>query len=340
MKILHIGIFNEHFFGGDGILKKGFELNGHEVDTLDNRSINQEFGQEELQKIVIDRSKNYDLLFMGKSELILGETLEKVKQNNIPIAIWYGDIRPTPEKWLIEQLQHTDFFFMTSGGKMLKHYHSLGKQKLSAYMFNPSDPDILKQFQKPTKKKYDVLFTGSFYNFADDERFEVVKALCKRKDSLIIGSAQKLCDRNPFWKLRDRLWKVHGQKYIRGERYTNFIRKANIGIGVSAKNDIQYYTSDRFTHFISLGTFFLPKYFPGIEELFDPKTELDSFKNIDEMNSKLDYYLQNSEEREERAKRAHEKILNEYCTQNIAKMLLEYINTSNSTQFPWCDKYS
>lgn len=325
LKILHCGIFNDHIFGGDIILKKGFLLNGCQVEGFDYREFTANNSQKLLQKELIKKSKGSDILFIGKGELIEPDTLKTIKKNGTTTALWYGDIRPTPEKWLINLLHEVDFYFMTSSGEMLKTYHKLGKPKHSSFFFNPCDPDIVDLYSQKLSKKYDVLFTGSYYNFADDERYEVVKALCRRKDTLIIGGSQKICQQSLLKKSKDRILKRHSNKYIRGERYINFIKQSKIGIGVSAKNNIRYYSSDRFTHYISLGTFFLPKYFPGIEDFFDLNTEIDTFKTIEEMNKKIDYYLINDEEREEKAKKAQQKIIDAHNTKKTTNNFIKYL---------------
>ncbi len=60
------------------------------------------------------------------------------------------------------------------------------------------------------------------------------------------------------------------------------------------------------------GGFVLSEYAPGIEEMFEIGKEIDVFHTQEELKDKIKYYLENEEEREEIARRGHERALRDY----------------------------
>ena len=330
MKILHVGIFKDHELGGDIIFEKGFKQNNCSVERFDYREIAKIHGIKEMNNLLLQKVQNKDMIFIGKGELIKPEFLEKIKKKGIITSLWYGDIRPKIEPWLLNNLKYIDYFFMSSGRKALEEYSKIGKPKFSANYFNPSDPELVEKYKdKYNDKKYDIVFTGSYYSFFSKERYQTIKYLKKLKNSYFFGYNDS---KNIIRKI---MYKMNIGKYkqrIRGEKYIEVIKKTKIGIGVSAYNNIPFYTSDRLTHYLSFGTFFLPHYFPGLEILFE---NIKYYNNIDEFKRKIKYYLKNEKEREEIAKKCQKEILEKYNTKKMTKMFLKIIKNSDQNMYEW-----
>ncbi|KLO24343.1 hypothetical protein X275_00665 [Marinitoga sp. 1197] len=330
MEILHVGIFKDHDLGGDIIFEKGFKRNNCDVERFDYREIARLYGVEKMQEFLLQKSQNKDLVFIGKGELIKPETLEKIRKKRIIISLWYGDIRPKIEPWLLNNLKYIDYFFMSSGGDILKEYSKNGKPKFSINYFNPSDPEIVEKYKyKYNKKKYDLVFTGSYYSFFSKERYQVISYLKKLKNIRFFGY-------NDYENIiRKIMYKMNIGKYkqrVRGKKYIEVIKKTKIGIGVSAYNNIPFYTSDRLTHYLSFGTFFLPHYFPGLEILFK---NIKYYNSLEELKEKIEYYLRNEDEREELAKKCQKEILEKYNTIKMTKMFLEVIRSNTQNIYEW-----
>ncbi|WP_196607048.1 glycosyltransferase [Pectinatus frisingensis] len=223
----------------------------------------------------------------------------------------------------------------------MKYYHSYRTHKISAYFFNPVDDELPEKYGHDfCKKTRDIVFTGSAYNFAGIERKDVIRYLLTRNDVNFFGGIENIVNANNIFHKIKRKFLSQGNRYnkrISGEEYVAVIKSAKIGIGVNAIQTVPRYTSDRLQHFMSFGTFFLQFYFPELEKFFNLKEEIVSFKSIYELEKYIDYYLKNPEQREKIARAGQCKILSCYNTKNITKMMLDIINTGNSTMFEWTD---
>jgi len=340
MKVLQVGIFNDHELGGCLVFEKGLKENGYEVVRFPYRDIFEEKGSEFLNEEIIRQSNDIDLLFIGKGEHIHRNALQIIRKKGIPILLWYGDMRPEPEEWLIRNLDQVDAFFLSSGGEKLGQYYNLGKPGVAAYYFNPSCPSVIPS--KAPRKEYNIGITATGYGFADQERYDIIKYLNKRRDVEFRGGGERIILKNSApWKrkmvrLTDRLGITEKSQKVRGQEYIDFIQRCKIGIGVNAFQDIFKYTSDRLIHFVQMGTFYLPFYFPGLENLF-PSDEIDSFKNIPELKEKLVYYLKHDNIRNTMAQKAQQRAIDSYNTKNITAMMIEILYKGKSDMFSWCE---
>jgi len=341
MRILHVGIFKDHELGGDIVLRKGFEANGVRITEFDYRTLESKIGREAMIGELLEKADGHEMVFIGKGESIGNGPLAILKKRGIKISLWYGDMRQEPEGWLMSMLPYVDCFFMTSGGNTLKQYHTVGKPKRSAFFLNPSDPDLVsRKSTKAISNSIDVLFTGSNYHFAGTERYNVVKYLKTRKDVTFYGGAEQPARRGYlFQKAREFLGGARetGSRTIRGDEYISAIRSAKVGIGVNGFQNVDKYTSDRLVHYAEFGTFYLSWMFPGIERMFSYGREIVCFNSISDLESKIEYYLVNEQERKEIAERCQRRMLEEYNTKNVTRYMLEVIEKGASSAFEWAE---
>ncbi|WP_196607047.1 hypothetical protein [Pectinatus frisingensis] len=92
MKILYLGIFDDHELGGDIVLRKGFLQNNCEVESLDYRKLFSINNIDVAISKILLIARGKDLVFVGKGELITPILLKKLKKIGISTALWYGDI--------------------------------------------------------------------------------------------------------------------------------------------------------------------------------------------------------------------------------------------------------
>ncbi|NPV00501.1 MAG: glycosyltransferase family 1 protein [Brevinematales bacterium] len=343
MKILHIGYFNDHELGGDIIFSKGLRMNGCDVTEYDYPDLMRKKGRTAADTRLSELIPGNDLIFIGKGQYLETEAIRSIKTGKIPVALWYGDIRIPVEPWLKELLGSVDYFFMSSGGELLREYKRQGNPRIAAYFFNPSDPDIpIKYASLTPPQRYPVVMSGSPYGFADHERLATVRYLRKRRDVRFYGGIEELVWKtNPFSRILRKSLKamkiVKSSEWVRGEKYIAAIKSADIGVGVSAFQQIDKYTSDRLSHYLTFGTFYLPWKFPRIGELFEYGKELVWFEGTDDLDKKISHYLANPEERYAIARAGQQKMLEEYNTRNITAMMLDVISTGKSDRFPWVE---
>lgn len=334
LKVVQPGMFTDHELGGDFIFNKGLLLNNCEVEKFDYQIVSQKFGHEEMEKQLIELCKGKDLIFIGKGRPFKPEMLEKIKHGGTKVLLWYGDIRE-PEKWLLDLLELTDAFFMSSGKDILENYFKKGKPKIASFYFNPSDPDLVLKYNYDLIKNKEITFTGRFSKVTQKTRKKVISYLKKRNDVIFYGGLDKSLFINILSKIKKRLVGSYlNMNEVRGKEYIDVIKSSKIGVGVNAFDNIPYYTSDRLTHYLMFGTFFITSHFPYIEELFTDK-EIAWYKTIEELDEKINYYLKNDEERESIAINGQKKILEYYNTKNMTEMMLEVTFSGTSNKFPW-----
>jgi hypothetical protein len=311
------------------------------TERFDYRSISRSKGNRAMNRELVEHAHGKDMVFIGKGELIKSDALQEIRKRGTITILWYGDMRPRPEPWLISLLKQIDVFFMSSGGDCLKEYFMEGKPKRAAYYFNPCDPDFIADHNKPVEKTREIVITGT-PGFAKNERISLVEYLLTRNDVCFYGGIEllPLRKKNRLIYLWRKFIGAPVSPWIRGEQYVSVIRSAKIGIGASAFNHVDKYTSDRMTHYLSLGTFYLPLYFPSLEMLFDIGTEVICFHSIEDLDQKIAHYLAEPQEREAIAKRAQQKMLMSYNTENITGMMLYVIQHGTSYRFPWVEVLS
>ncbi|MDO8826450.1 glycosyltransferase [Methylophaga sp.] len=73
---------------------------------------------------------------------------------------------------------------------------------------------------------------------------------------------------------------------------------------------------------MSLGCFVLTDHCDEIAELFEVGEEIETFKGIDELKHKVDYYLKHDEKRQRIAQRGHQRFLKDYSWQTRSADLL------------------
>lgn len=325
MKVLQVGIWKDHILGGCRIFEKGLQLNGCEVSRFDYRGTAQLKGIELMNSLMIEKAQNVDLVFIGKGELIAPKTLERIRANGTRIVLWYGDIRLEPEPWLTSIGNYLDCFFLSSSGDALRRYHNRLRPKRSAYFFNPSDPELVKMYGERTQKRFNVLLTGTPYVGGDGGREQVVRYLYSRRDTVFYGGIETLCSKQP------------ASQRVRGRSYISVIKQARIGIGINAYNHIPGYSSDRLTHYLTFGTFFLSSSFPRVEQLFHVGEEIVTFRDIDELDQLISFYLEHEGEREALAMNGQRAILKRFHCQRMVQMMLEVLNRGRSDMYDWVE---
>lgn len=332
MRVLHAGIFEDHCLGGDIVFKKGLIANGAEHVEFNYRTIVRQSGAEEMNKRLVAAAEGHDLLFIGKGELIRPETLRAVRARGCKVAIWYGDIRPEPEEWLLANLHECDVLFMSSAGEILEQHFRLGRPKIAAFYLNPCDPDLPAEFADVPRSVDPPLFTGMYHPVIGGVRREIMKYLGWRWDVQMVGCPRYFCGNRILARLAG---KFFPQRYLRGREYIEAIIRCRFGIGVSARSDVLYYTSDRLTHYLTFGKLYLAHLFRGAETLFQDGKHIAYYRDVKDLARKISYYKKNREEAEAIGRAGQELVMREYNTARMTRMMLDIVERGESQVYPW-----
>ena len=136
-----------------------------------------------------------------------------------------------------------------------------------------------------------------------------------------IGFCGNILNRSP---VIDSLSKYNIKKdiFVIGEDMVRAINSYKIHLNCNIADDINYRT------FETLGckTFLLTNYTPGLEKLFDIGKELVIYNNIEDLDNKVKYYLENENERNKIADFGYKRVKNDHTYFERAKKLIDIIN--------------
>jgi len=317
---INIGVFDPKLicqaspYCGDQIFAKGLEANSYEVTRFDYRATNDPNNQ----LLEIANKIKPELFWFGKCERISPETIGILK-SRFPESIfckWCADVRDEPTEHDMRHNQFIDYFFGTFGGDYLQK-HLLPSMKGVASILAFTDSDFYHKMDVSDEYKSDILWTGR-KGFGDNSlRNEIIDHLSGTKQYKV---------------------KIAGlNDWLGDPQYQYYINGTKIGIGSNSFNRVKY-SSDRLGNYMACGTFYLLQYFKGLEEVFQRGKEIDWFEDIEEMDSKIEYYLTHEKEREYIAMRGQETILNFFDYKPLVFNLLKIIETGKSL-YPWDDVY-
>jgi len=110
--------------------------------------------------------------------------------------------------------------------------------------------------------------------------------------------------------------------FVIGDDMVNSINSYKIHFNCNISDDINYRTFET----TGCGTFLLTNYTQGLEKLFDIGKEIVVYENIDDLDNKVRYYLDNPNERDEIAKAGYKRAKNDHTYYERAKKIIEIIN--------------
>lgn len=300
--------------------KKSLESLGHEVIALQEGVAT---GEEILQQA----NSSQLLVFIhthgwSTPGLSLVEVLQRCKALGIPtmtyhLDLWFGIQRQ-------KDLEDDGFY------KNIGHFFTV--DKLMADWFNEN-----------TEVKGHYLQAGVF-----DEECTLIQAVkgfgperSYDRDVVFVGSKGY----HPEWQWRPQL--IEWLKETYGEKFTHVggdgeipttrglslnalygTSKIAIGDSLCLNFDYPYYWSDRVYETLGRGGFMIHPYIKGMEEHFEDGKHLVFFKfgDFDDLKSKIAYYLEHDEEREEIRKAGHEYVKAHHTYKNRWKTILEVIS--------------
>lgn len=330
MKIMYVdlqydyGIKERGFntIGQDGF-KKSFEKLGHEVSMFgyDDYLKNISPLQEEIKKFADMVSP--DLIFFSLYEdQFKISTLEYLKSKYTTVC-WFGDDTWRFDNFTSRYANHFTYCITTDKFSISK-YKKIGQENVIYSQWAAIDSHEIPKF---SGYKYDVSFVGGFHPY----RKRLIDTLKKR--GIKVGAFGNGWKNGPM--------KSHEMNEIFSTS------KINLNIGNSLSRDIEYIFSslESFVDFIRssknssqikarnfeipyFGGFQITDYVPTIENYFDIGSEIVCYKDIDEAELLIKYYLDNDEERELIKYNAHQKAIKEHGYINRFKYILNKIEPS------------
>jgi len=288
MKILYLGNWNPFVYSTEKLVKEAFEELGHEVITVDERSIN----APEILKTA--KYENVDLFFFHKGTrwgFQLDQLVELLLRLTCKKAFWYFDpIHNIPEReqWMQTVIPLVDKGFLTNGTWIKQH-----KYKNLEWLLQGCKEESLGKKRK--KYECDIAFTGSIYG----TRAIFVDALKK--------------------KYGDR-FKVFSDVF--GKDFNDLCASAKIMISPKFPSD-NWFWSNRIYKTIGAGGFMLHPYCEGLEKHYTAGKHYDNYQEEEELFMKIDYYLKHDKERKAIQKAGYEKSIKDHTYAKRVKKLIK-----------------
>lgn len=314
--------FEYELFGG--VLKK---VKGSKVEFFDYKQILSKYGQREMNNRLVRKCQEFkpDLIFTFLFENeIYPETLDEMRKYSKASITWMAD-----DKWRWDSIgkkycHHFDYVITTDPGAIVK-YKSIGYENaiLSQWAI---DPYVYKN--KKMKKDIPVSFVGrdnawrrfvvkelkrkginvECYEFGWENgratQEEMINIYNRSMINLNLSNSVKfglkyLLDINFVW---------NKELSFARNIYTIFGPQLHTIISKKRKEDIK----SRFFEVTGCGGFLLSYDVEHLGDYFEIGQELVTYKDINDLASKIFYYLGNDEERENIAGRGYARVMKEH----------------------------
>ena len=341
LKILHVANFNQFKYGAwfmnyDAKLSTGFNQLGHYVYNFSQRDVarsesffkSKKLGRNNMLLALLETVSNLkpDLVVLGHSELIDTNTIHEVKRlvPNAVFVMWYCDALfkahadARGAEILNEKSPYLDAVFTTTGLTYMQdvinsecrmaHIPNLVHSAVeSGQAFNINSYDC------------DLMFAGNDYN--EPHRAELLKSLVSSSD-----------------KLTFKLFQALGNPRIHGQDYYSAITNSLMGLSLSRRIDVPWYTSDRLQQIMGNGAAALAPRTDGLTTLFK-EDELIWFDDESEILEKATWYSQHESETKKIAERGWKAVHKRCSADRIAQFMLDVsINGKLSYDYEWSDQ--
>ncbi|ABL88658.1 conserved hypothetical protein [Pyrobaculum islandicum DSM 4184] len=244
------------------------------------------------------RLGEYDAVVVFKGEFLDRRVLELLSEYNVWL-FWPDTLRYLP--LLRGRLQFFRGVFVATD----RHdfFFRLGARRVVTVRW-ACDPEVHRPV--PAEKVYDVSFVGTFYW----HRWRVLRHLRRRPH--VFGG---------FWILKAG---VHHPP-VYGEDYAKVVSATRVNLNIHHPRDLVADAPNMRTFEVAcMGGFLLTEDMPSLRSLF---SRVATYRGIDDLNEKVEYYLSNDAEREEVAARMREEALARHTYLHRAEELMGVILT-------------
>lgn len=321
MRVLHAANFSTKkygavFYATDRKLSNGFIRNGHFVYEFSDRDIarqenlfrSKKLGQKRLNHCLLKALKNIrpELLLLGHTDIIFEETLDEARRllPDLRIAQWFVDplFEPWTQEHLKKRLPHLDGFFCTSAGDALTPFRAINPNCF--YLPNPVDPSI-ESLRNDEKSQFDIDLVYCGIDYKDPLRSQLLTGL---KENLR--------------EVRFSLFGSLGNPPVFGADYLDILAGSKMGLNLSRRDNIPYYSSDRIAQLSGNGLLvFIPET-PGFRDLYGDD-EVIYFRDGGDLAEKVHYYQQHDRERQQIARRGRDKAHRSFNTTRVTQFITE-----------------
>lgn len=305
------------------------------INARINSSNQPEIKYKMFKELIIDYNKKLlqevatiqpDVLLVLKGDILLPETIKKIRNDSDTIiVIWCYD-------------SALRFSNVLKGGKYYHIFYTyeptdiieLRKYNIQANLLPMAcDPNSYFKLGDETVVS-DVSFVGGLGDYP--ERKKILEMIISHHRELrleVWGKAWTWY--NPFlqyeYKIKRRALGKHIHNYnIPPEEVNRVYNSTKICLNIHHRQSKEGVNPRNF-EILGAGGFQLTDYKKILEELFDIGREIECYKNENDLISKIEYYLENEDERKKIAQRGNEKVMKKHTYKNRAETILIDLET-------------
>ena len=306
MRILHVGLCVD--FKNEGLpfaLKEASEYY-YEIAT----------SEPNLNNKIIRTVSNYkfDLAFfqLQTPNVVEPSTFHYLNELKIFTVNWCGDKRVGTPQWYFQTGASLTLF---SNMEDVENMRSKGLK--SDFLQIGIDPKVFKYWWDNPEREHDIVYMGNNYR----NQFPESSARISMIHFLRSNYGTRFFLFGNGWE------NVDGENNANQISQSKIYNKTKIGINFSQFNS-ERYTSDRMFRILASGCMCLSHHYKGIEKDFQIGKHLDSFFNLNDLKSKIDYYLSHDDEREKISyagySYCHENFTYKNMVENLIRLYHEY----------------
>ena len=284
MKIIYAARFDNEGISSNTSQSKGMKKLGHTVISYSTPHRQDAIGFQECDKEIVQMVKTVkpDLLIFAKGTGVNIKVFKECRRY-VPVCYWFPDPLVTYNvPEFIEKTKHCDYFCCDKENVLSK----AKKYNSNCYLV-PDGFDADLEFPKDLKQDIDISFIGSLYN---DRRQKIDHI---KKEVMVVSDA---------------FGKKHSEIVSRSKINLNFCTTAG--------------ASDRTYKVLGAKGFFLSDDWDGREKTFKDGEHIVIFKDLDDLNEKIEYYLNHEEERN-RIREAGYKEIQKYTRDEWSRKIIK-----------------
>jgi hypothetical protein len=307
MKLLHIGLCVSEIENG---FQKAFK------DVLGNENYFElSTGEQHLNVKILQKFNECkpDVVFfqIQAENIVANQTFDYLKSNGAYVINWTGDKRNSVPQWMVDA---APFVSLTAFSNMedVRQMQKLGYD--SEYLEIGYDENIYNSIGD-SYNDYEILFMANNYgnNFYPMSNFRI-----------LITEYLKTFYSNKFGLFGSNWLYSNGNANHSQHEEAKWYRGCKIGINCSHFN-VARYNSDRLLRILGSGTFCLSYKHSEMEQDYENYKHLVYFDSIEDLKNKIDYYLENEDERKQIAYNGQQLVLNrntfKHQVENIIKLV-------------------
>lgn len=262
------------------------------------------------QLLQIAKTHRPDIIFIQiQNEGILTPSMVHEASKYSFVINWTGDIRHGTPRWMEtvgRLIQLTAF----SNMKDVKHCKRLGIG--SDWLEIGYDPERYTPRLEVPKQVPEICFMGNNYG---PTYFELSSFRMEAVHRLRTAFGGNFGLGGVGWT--DAQWNLNNDQVAESRIYNG----CKIGINISHFK-AEKYSSDRLLRIMGSGCMALVHHFPQIEEMYTVGEHLDTFRTLEEMIEKCNYYLINEEKRQKIAYAGQQHTLNNYTFDHMCQAII------------------